>query len=56
LKEIEQIRSTFPFTIEKELRDKEWVKKQNEQTERLIKETLEEKAKYEERLELIKSL
>jgi hypothetical protein len=53
--EIEKIRSEFPFNIEKELHDEEWIRKQNEQTEAAIKQAEEEKAKYEERLELIKS-
>ncbi|MDR1896506.1 MAG: hypothetical protein LBR10_06930 [Prevotellaceae bacterium] len=56
LAEIKQIRSDFPFNIEKELRNEEWVKNQNEQTETLIKQVLEQKVKYEERLELLKSI
>ncbi|MDR3046843.1 MAG: hypothetical protein LBU51_04400 [Bacteroidales bacterium] len=54
--ETEQIRSEFPFTIEKELRTEEWVAKQNQQTEMLIKQASEEKKKYEERLELLKTV
>ncbi|MDR0574720.1 MAG: hypothetical protein LBG96_11935 [Tannerella sp.] len=54
--EIEHIHSEFPFNIEKELRNEEWVKKQNEQTEALIEQASEQKAKYEERLDLLKSL
>ncbi|MDR0542434.1 MAG: hypothetical protein LBH19_09540 [Dysgonamonadaceae bacterium] len=54
--EIEQIRSGFPFNIEKDLKNEEWVKQQNEQTEELIKQATEQKVKYEERLELLKSV
>jgi hypothetical protein len=54
--EIEQIHSEFPFNIKKDLYNEEWVKKQNEQTEILIKQASEQKAKYEERLDLLKSL
>jgi hypothetical protein len=54
--EIEQIHSEFPFNIEIDLRNEEWVKKQNEQTETLIRQASEQKAKYEERLELLKSV
>lgn len=54
--EIEQIRSEFPFSIEKDLRNEEWVIKQNEQTEMLIKQASEDKTKYEERLDLLKSI
>ncbi|MDR1583674.1 MAG: hypothetical protein LBS55_10550 [Prevotellaceae bacterium] len=54
--EIEQVRSGFPFNIEKDLRNEEWVKEQNEQTEALIKQASEQKAKYEERLDLLKSV
>lgn len=56
ISEIEHIRSSFPFTIEKDLRNEEWVKKQNEQTELLIGKEIERKTKYEERLELLKSI
>lgn len=56
ISEIEQIRSVFPFTIEKDLRNEEWVKIQNEQTELLMQMEIKEKAKYEERLELLKSV
>jgi hypothetical protein len=54
--EIRQIRSGFPFNIEKDLRNEEWVRKQNEQTEQLIQKKMEQKIKYEKRLELIKSI
>ncbi|MDR1582737.1 MAG: hypothetical protein LBS55_05675 [Prevotellaceae bacterium] len=54
--EIEQIHSDFPFNIEKDLRNEEWVKEQNEQTEAIIKQASEQKAKYEERLNLLKSV
>jgi hypothetical protein len=56
LVEIEQIHSEFPFNIEKELHNEEWVKKQNEQTEMLIKQVSEQKSKYEKRLDLLKSV
>jgi hypothetical protein len=56
LSDIKQIRSAFPFNIEKKLHDEEWVTKQNRQTEQQIEEVLKEKQKYEERISLLKSL
>ena len=56
LSEIKQIRSTFPFNIEKELRNEEWVAEQNRQTELQMEEDLLQKQKYEERISLLKSL
>lgn len=56
LVEIKQIRSAFPFNIEDDLRNEEWVTRQNAQTEILIKEELERKKKYEERIDLLKSV
>jgi hypothetical protein len=38
------------------LRNEEWVKIQNEQAESLIQMEIKKKAKYEERLELLKSV
>jgi hypothetical protein len=54
--EIKQIRSGFPFNIEKDLRNEEWARKQNEQNEQLKLKKKEQNSKYEERLELIKSI
>lgn len=54
--EIQQIRSSFPFNIENDLRNEDWVNRQNEQTEKLIKQELERKKKYEERIDLLKSV
>jgi len=56
LSEIKQIRSTFPFNIEKELHNEEWVEEQNRKTEQQIQEAKLQKEKYEERLELLKSI
>lgn len=56
LAEIKQIRSAFPFNIEENLRDEEWVDKQNEQTEILITQERERKIKYEERIDLLMSV
>ena len=54
--EIEQIYSTFPFNIEKDLRNEEWVVEQNRKTEQQIEEVLLQKQKYEERIKILKSL
>jgi hypothetical protein len=54
--EIQQIRSSFPFNIENDLRNEDWVNRQNKQTELLIKQELERKKKYEERIDLLKSV
>jgi hypothetical protein len=54
--EIEVIRSTFPFIIEKELRNEEWVAEQNRKTEQQLEELLLQNRKYEERIEILKSL
>jgi len=56
LSEIRQIRSTFPFNIEKELHNEEWVAEQNSKTELQIEEAKSQKQKYEERIELLKTL
>ena len=56
LSEIKQIRSTFPFTIEKELHNEEWVMEQNNRTELQMEEAKSQKQKYEEKIELLKSL
>jgi HD superfamily phosphohydrolase len=56
LSEIKQIRSTFPFNIEKELHNEEWMEEQNRKTEQQIEEAKAQKQKYEERLELLKSI
>lgn len=56
LAEISLIRSTFPFNIENDLRNEEWVNQQNEQTDILIAHELERKKKYEERVDLLKSI
>ena len=54
--ELQQIRSSFPFNIEDDLRNENWVNQQNKQTETLIKQELERKKKYEERIDLLKSV
>lgn len=54
--EIEQIHSVFPFNIEDNLGNEEWVNQQNEQTEVLIKQELERRKKYKERIDLLKSI
>lgn len=54
--EIQEIRSSFPFNIEDDLRNEDWVSQQNKQTEILIKQELERKKKYEERIDLLKSV
>ena len=56
LSDIRQIRSTFPFNIEKELRNEEWVAEQNRQTDQLIEEAQMQKLKIEERINILKSL
>jgi len=54
--EIEQIYATFPFNIEKELHDEEWVIEQNRQTEQKMDELFGQKQMYEERIEILKTL
>jgi hypothetical protein len=56
LSEIEKIRLSFPFNIQKELHDEEWVAEQNRKTELQIEEAQSQKKKYEERIELLKSI
>ncbi|MDR2147063.1 MAG: J domain-containing protein [Tannerella sp.] len=51
--EVRRIRTAFPFNFEKKLKDKKWVKMQNDRVEMLIRVQFRLKEQYEARLELL---
>ena len=55
MKEIEHIKTNFPFTYNEQLKDSSWVSKENNESLNAIAKAMEEKAVYENAIEILLS-